>query len=197
MTLILMKKFSLNIFLSLLGFCLIYIATHINLPLPGTEILLSAQTLVLLIVAALLPKYFGILAVGWYLLAGLLGAPVFSNNGHGLEHLIGPTGGYLFGFLLAAIFITLNFKKIYSKKFPYILAIMLLAHAIILLLGWLWLSKSIGLNIAFIKGVQPFIVAGIIKSILAALFVYWVTDTILKLKKNPQQNLLTEDIYKP
>lgn len=50
---------------------------------------------------ALGPKY-GTLAMGLYLLAGTVGLPVFSGGKSGLGHLLGPTGGYLFGFLLSA-----------------------------------------------------------------------------------------------
>ncbi len=182
-----MKKFIPQLLLSLLGSCLIYIATLINIPVPATEIHLSAQTLVIIVLVALLPKYLGVFAVLGYLIAGLGGIPVFSNSGHGIQHLLGPTGGYLCGFFLASIFISYSYQKTYSNKFYYHLVISISAHAIILFLGWLWLSKNIGFSKAFFSGVKPFITAGLIKSLLAALIIYGFTKKITRLKKNPQQ----------
>ena len=167
---------------------LIYLSAKLNIHIPGTEIPQSAQTLAILIIVALLPNYYGVLAVSFYLVAGLLGMPVFSNAGYGLEHILGPTGGYLVGFLLAAIFISISKQKTEFKNIATNFFIMLLAHVIILFFGWLWLSKSIGMNLAFVKGVEPFVIGGIVKSVLAGICVYLVLNNKYLPKKSPKNN---------
>ena len=169
--------------LSILGAGLIYLSAELNFSIPGTPVPQSAQTLVILCVSALFPSYFGILSIALYLIAGLVGLPVFSNSGHGFEHILGPTGGYLIGFLVAGIFIYILKRRKSLTSFPALLIVMLLAHLIILTLGWLWLSKSIGLSMAFSKGVQPFIFGGIVKSFFASVLIYLTFATRLKLKK--------------
>lgn len=183
-----MKKTFYKYILAFIGAGLIYLSAEINLAIPGTPVPQSAQTLVVLVISSLLPSYFGIFSVGLYLIAGLVGLPVFSNSGHGLEHLIGPTGGYLIGFLLAAILIFIIKRSNNSKNLLNLLIVMLLAHVVILTFGWLWLSKSIGIKLAYLKGVQPFIIGGIAKSILAGFLVYLVFNNKYFAKKNPKNN---------
>ena len=176
-----------NYTLAFIGAGLIYLSAEINLSIPGTPVPQSAQTLVVLVSSALLPSYFGILSVALYLIAGSVGLPVFSDSGHGFEHLLGPTGGYLIGFLLAAIFILK--RRAALTTFTNLLVVMLLAHLIILFFGWLWLSKSIGMNLAYVKGVQPFITGGILKSVLASFLVYLVFNIKYFQKKSPKNNI--------
>ena len=184
-----MKKILCNSLLSIIGAGLIYLSAEMNLSIPGTPVPQSAQTLVVLVSSALLPSYYGIFSVALYLIAGLIGFPVFSNYGHGLEHLLGPTGGYLIGFLLAAIFIFILKRRIALSTFTNLLVVMLFAHLIILFFGWLWLSKSIGMNLAFVKGVQPFIIGGIVKSIVASFLVYLIFNNKYFPKKSPKNNI--------
>lgn len=113
-----------------------------------------------------------------YLLAGILGLPVFANGGSGLSHAIGPTGGYLIGFILAALLITVLKNNAFVWKPLNITLAMLSAHLIILLSGWLWLSERIGITDAYVRGVEPFLMGGAIKSILAAVIVIYSLSAI-------------------
>ena len=184
-----MKNTFYKLLLSIIGTCLIYLSAELNLSIPGTTVPQSAQTLVILCISALLPSYFGILSIALYLIAGLVGLPVFSNSGHGVEHILGPTGGYLLGFLVAGILVYKLKRGKLLLKFPALFIVMLLAHVVILTFGWLWLSKSIGMNLAFVKGVQPFIIGGIVKSVLASLVVYLVFNNKYYPKKNPKNKI--------
>ena len=75
---------------------------RLALPIPGTPVPITLQDLGVLLVGILLGPRRGALAVGAYVAAGALGAPVFSNGNGGMAWLMGPTGGYLLAFPPAA-----------------------------------------------------------------------------------------------
>jgi biotin transport system substrate-specific component len=81
---------------------LIAISAQIAIPLPFTPVPLTLQTLVVLAAGVVLGSSRGALAITLYLLEGCAGLPVFSGAASGITHLLGPTGGYLIGFLPAA-----------------------------------------------------------------------------------------------
>lgn len=76
-----------------------------SIPLPGLPAPISFQVFGVYFAGLLLGPVWGGFAMALYLLVGVAGAPVFSNGGAGLGYLLGPTGGYLIGFLLAAVLI--------------------------------------------------------------------------------------------
>jgi biotin transport system substrate-specific component len=78
---------------------------YVSIPLPGLPAPISFQVFGVYFAGLLLGPRWGGFSIGLYLLAGVAGAPVFSNAGSGLGYLLGPTGGYLVGFLLAAVLI--------------------------------------------------------------------------------------------
>lgn len=82
---------------------LIAAGTFISIPLPFSPVPIVLQNFFALISGLILGPLLGGLAVGLYLLAGALGAPVFAGATGGFVHFLGPTGGFLFGYLLAAI----------------------------------------------------------------------------------------------
>jgi len=143
---------------------------------PGSPVPQSGQTLTIILASALLPKPYGILSVVLYLLAGLIGVPVFSDGGSGWTHFSGSTGGYLIGFLVAAVWIQVfaNVKKPLFSFLHY-----LIAHIFILLLGWAWLSRTIGIINAWELGVNPFFNGAIAKSFLALIIVYALKISVL------------------
>jgi len=78
---------------------------QVSIPLPGLPAPISFQMFGVYVAGLLLGPLWGGLAITLYLLVGVAGAPVFSNGGAGLAYLLGPKGGYLVGFLLAAVLI--------------------------------------------------------------------------------------------
>lgn len=78
---------------------------YVSIPLPGLPAPVSFQVFGVYFAGLLLGPRWGGFSMALYLLVGIAGAPVFSNGGAGLAYLVGPTGGYLIGFLLAAILI--------------------------------------------------------------------------------------------
>lgn len=117
---------------------------------------------------ALGPKH-GALAVALYLLAGTIGLPVFSGGKSGLGHLLGPTGGYLFGFVLSAWLCGLARTK--DQTIPWISGLLYGCAALIVAYGvgvtWLKFTLSIEWYKAVSLGVIPFIPWDAIKIVVA------------------------------
>jgi biotin transport system substrate-specific component len=103
---------------------------------------------------------------------GALGLPIFSGAGSGLPYLFGPTGGYLLGFVIAALF-SGRFIKYAGIKPALVFAIFCLSDLILLLSGAIWLKFYLTLNFnrAFLLGVAPFLAGDMLKA-LAATAIY-------------------------
>lgn len=103
-----------------------------------------------------------------YLLLGFVGLPVFSNFSGGPGKLLGPTGGYLIGFILMALISGLFIELFYGKVSMYILGL-LLASAANYLLGTVWLSYQLDLTFyqALTIGVFPYLIGDAIKIAIA------------------------------
>ena len=77
------------------------------IPVPFSPVVLSLQTVIVNLIALILKPIQAFYCVGIYLLMGAIGLPVFSGGTSGLGKLLGPTGGFYFGFLLSAVAISL------------------------------------------------------------------------------------------
>ena len=144
------------------------ILAPLSIPLPFSPVPLTLTNLVIMVTAYLLgPRLAGISCL-LYLLLGIAGLPVFSAYGSGIAKVIGPTGGYLVGFLPLSPAAGAIFE--YMEK-P-VLRIALLAAATLFLLylpGTAWLAFQAGLTFsqALFMGVIPYIPGDILKIILA------------------------------
>ena len=85
-----------------IGALLVALAAQVAVPVPFTPVPMTLQPLAVLVVGGLLGAAGGLAALTTYLALGLLGLPVFAGGSSGAVHLIGPTGGYLLAFPLAA-----------------------------------------------------------------------------------------------
>jgi biotin transport system substrate-specific component len=85
-----------------LGAVLVAIAAQVAVPVPFSPVPMTLQPLAVLVVGGLLGAAGGLSALVLYLLLGILGLPVFAGGASGVLHLVGPTGGYLLGFPIAA-----------------------------------------------------------------------------------------------
>mgnify|MGYP000979442937 CR=1 FL=1 len=74
---------------------------QIAIPVPGSPVPVTGQTLGVLVLGTAYGSTLGFTTFAVYMLAGIAGAPVFANSGHGLDRLVGATGGYLVGMLVA------------------------------------------------------------------------------------------------
>src|SRR3990167_2024777 len=107
----------------------------IKIPLGFTPVPITLQTLVVLLSGAMLGPYYGALAMILYVTVGALGLPVFAGGGSGIGALLGPTGGYLFSYFIAAFVIgkVVQMRK-KPKYFDYVIA-MVAGTIIIYVLG--------------------------------------------------------------
>lgn len=144
-------------------------AAQVRIPLPFTPVPITAQTAVVLLSGAVLGAGWGVTSMGLYLLAGVLGAPVFAGGAAGPAAVLGPTGGYLLAFLLVPIVVgtALDHQAGVARRFLVFLA----ASGIILLWGMLQLALAMELSLgrAFILGVAPFLAGDLVKVAVAAL----------------------------
>lgn len=90
---------------------LIAVSGFIAFPLPGTPVPIVLQNMMPILASGLLGGLYGTASTVLFLITGLLGLPVFSGGRGGLTHLLGPTGGFLIGYLAAAAFLIIFFRK--------------------------------------------------------------------------------------
>jgi biotin transport system substrate-specific component len=147
----------------------IALAARIAVPLPFSPVPVTGQTLAVLLVGALLGSRRGALSVLAYLTEGAMGLPVFAGGAAGVSRLIGPTGGYLLGFVIAAFLTGWLAERGWDRRFATTLAMMGMGNAAIYLLGLPYLASFVGVGHVLALGLYPFVVGDIAKSILAAL----------------------------
>ena len=143
------------------------LAAHIRLYLPFSPVPVTFQTFVVFLSVVFVGKR-AIAALAAYLILGLAGLNVFSS-GAGFSYLVGPTGGYIIGFFLAALLL-IKTLPLQRTLFWYILSFVA-ADALILISGSLWLTLTMKVSFgqALTLGALPFIYGDTLKIILAAL----------------------------
>lgn len=148
-----------------LGVALLAICSQIIIPMK--PIFISLQTVAVIFIGLTYNKTTAPLTILSYITLGVIGVPVFGEFSSGAYILFGPTAGYLTGFLIAVyVMASLKDKIFTSNKLLNQISLCLIGNIIIISLGWMWLTKLIGASGAFYGGVLPFIIPGIIKSIL-------------------------------
>ena len=143
---------------------------------------MTLQPLAVLMIAMLCGRNISVSAVSLYLFQGMIGLPVFAYGG-GLPYLLGPTGGFLFGFLLASIIIGELADRGWGKYLFKSVVAMLIGLLVIYICGVLQLSFLKGFDFAIINGLKPFIVGDLYKLILAALLLPQIWKLVNKTNK--------------
>ena len=158
----------LNAISIILGSLLIAILAQISFYIPFSPVPLTGQTIGVFIIGGILGPKKGVFCILAYLIEGLVGLPVFANMSAGFLVLIGPTAGYLYSFIPAVIMIGYFTNLNTKNKFWINTLICILITFFILCFGTLYLSNFIGFQKAFNAGFYPFIVIGVIKSIISS-----------------------------
>ncbi len=143
-----------------LGVALLTLASKVQVPF--WPVPMTLQTLAVLMIGATAGARLGGVTVLAWLGLGAVGVPVFAT-GAGLAYMAGATGGYLAGFLLAAVIVGYLADKGYGRTVASALLILLVGEAVIFALGTGWLSMIIGAEKAVAAGLMPFIPAEILK----------------------------------
>ena len=153
---------------SIVGSFLLAISSKVQIPL--TPVPVTLQTLVLLVMSMFLGWRGAVGATSLYLFQGAIGLPVFAHGG-GFVILFGPTGGYLFGFLIASLVVGYLAEKGWDKSVVLTFTSMTIGTLIIYLFGVIWLSYLKDLNTALVFGLLPFITPDILKICLGTCLV--------------------------
>ncbi len=129
--------------------------------IPFVPVPFTLQTLFVLLSGAVMRRY-AVLPTGLYVLMGMLGIPVFHSGSAGIGILLGPTGGYILGFIPGAFVTGIFFE--HRERIARVLGIVL-GEGVIFLCGMSWLSLSTGISptTAFLIGVLPFIPGDVVK----------------------------------
>jgi biotin transport system substrate-specific component len=151
----------MTVYASLLA-ALIAAGAYLAIPIGPVPVVL--QNLFVFLAGLLLGSRWGIASVGVYLFAGALGLPVFAGGIGGVGRLVGPTGGYLVGYLPAVFIIGLIAEKAKTNAFIEVIA-MVCGTIIIYLFGvaWLKILTHMTLSKTLAIGVYPFLLGDIIK----------------------------------
>ena len=151
------------------GSLLIALSAYLKIQLPFSPVPITGQTLAVLLVGASLGAKKGGLSVLAYLGEGLIGLPVFAGGASGPAYLLGPTGGYLAGFAVAAFAVGWLAERGWDRHVGLTLAAMLIGNLLIYLLGLAWLSVYVGVGQALPLGFYPFLAGDAIKLLLAGI----------------------------
>lgn len=150
------------------GSLLIGLCAQVKILLPFSPVPITGQTFAVLMIGTLLGPWRGNLAVLAYIIEGAVGLPVFALGG-GFTVLIGPTGGYLVGFVPAAYITGLLAQKGWDRRIGTTVLAMVLGNIVIYAFGLFWLCCLMGINRAVLSvGLYPFIVGDLLKIALAA-----------------------------
>ena len=158
------------ILISVVGTILLTISAKVKIPFYPVP--MTMQTFVVLFLGISFGYKIGVATVILYLLEGIVGLPVFSNSpekGLGIAYFVGPTMGYLIGFVFASFLA--GYLK-YNSNFVFTFIKLTLTTSIIYILGVLWLGNLIGWEKPILQlGVFPFLLAELFKILLLTLLV--------------------------
>ena len=165
------KSLAADIVLVLAGTALTSVAAQLQIP--ASPVPFTFQTLAVLLVGSVLGTVRSVLSLALYAVLGTF-LPIYSNQGVGLDHLFGATGGYIISFVVAAAVVGFLAEKGWSKSLPLMIASYAIGTAIIYLIGasWLtygWLQGDWTKGLAL--GVTPFLIWDVVKAVIAGALV--------------------------
>ena len=168
--------------------CLVGLVAQIRMIVPWSPVPVTGQTFAVFLAAVLLGRWWGGISIAAYIGLGVLGVPWFTGFNSGLAYLAGPTGGYIIGFILAALFLGyFTDKYIRARSFLSMTALMLFANFVLvyipgLLQLGLWLKLVGGEAVTLVSllgmGLLPFIAGDVTKAVLAAAIARGVTPKL-------------------
>ena len=147
------------------------VSSYINIPLPFSPVPITAQLLVVFMIALLLRPKCAVITVLVWLLLGVIGLPVFAGGNGGIGALAGPTGGYIVGYLLAGWIVSAVCVQV-TKEYQKAIAMILIGLPIVYLAGTFWLKAVTGISwqAVLVTGVLAYVPGDIAKAV-AAIFV--------------------------
>lgn len=161
---------------ALFGVCLLTLSAKVQVPF--WPVPMTMQTLVVLMLGMAYGSRLAAATVFAYLLAGAAGLPVFAGTperGIGLAYMMGPTAGFLVGFVIAAWVVGFLAERGWDRSFLTCALAMIAGHVVISLSGVVWLAVLMGSTKAIDIGLMPFLASSALKTALgtAAMPVIW------------------------
>lgn len=154
------------------GAALTAVAAQISIPMWPVPI--TGQTFAVLLVGTTLGAARGALSMTLYMLLGAFGLPIFTAGKSGLAYIAGPTGGYLIGFVLAALVVGWLAQRQWDRKVLGAAVSFLVGTVVIYSVGLAWLSVALGqlgrpndIAATLQAGLYPFIPGDILKAVAA------------------------------
>src|SRR3989344_4649866 len=147
-----------------------FLGVMANIQIPLWPVPITMQTFGVFAIAFFFGSRKGFLSILAYVLAGLVGFGVFAGHSSGMKVLLGPSGGYIIGFLFMAFFVGLMIENGYGRSRKNILMCMLAGEVILYVFGLAGLWYYLG-SVPFLKvlqfGLFPFIIGDTIKAMAA------------------------------
>jgi biotin transport system substrate-specific component len=171
-----------SVLLALIGAAALYVSAKVKVPFWPVE--MTLQTMVVLLIGATYGWRLAGATVALYLAQGAMGMPVFTGTpekGIGIAYMAGPTGGYLLGFLVSAVFTGWALERMGTRNVFAIGAAMLIANAMLFALGLLWLGTLFGWDKPILAwGFYPFVLGDLVKVALAASLVAGISRLVTR-----------------
>ena len=161
------KEFFKSIFFVLSGVIFLSIMSQLIIPLYFTPVPISLGSFGVMLIALLYGRKLGTATVLSYVVAGSFGAPIFA--GFKADSVFSPTGGYILGYIVAALILGFLFDKGIAKSYVKTFLSLLLVSVIIFILGALVLMLFVPIKNVFMAGVLPFIPGDMLKVVAATL----------------------------
>jgi biotin transport system substrate-specific component len=154
--------------LVLAGVALTAVLAQVTVPLWPVPI--TGQTLAVLLVGSSLGMARGAISMALYGVLGAVGLPIFSDGAAGLAVLLGPTGGYIVGFVAAAALVGRLAERRWDRGVLKAAATFVVGTGVTFAFGLPWLAIALGLDLAqtLEAGLYPFVIGGLVKSAIAA-----------------------------
>jgi biotin transport system substrate-specific component len=165
------------VILAVVGSLLLWASAKVQVPF--WPVPMTMQPMVVLLIGALYGPRLGVATILLYLAEGAVGLPVFAGTparGIGLPYMMGPTGGYMVGWLFAAGFAGWVVSR--TRGAVPVLLGLTVSMALIYAFGFAWLANAIGVEKAFVGGVVPFVVGDLVKIALATAIVLGVVRSV-------------------
>lgn len=153
-----------------LGVLLTAVLAQISVPVPGSPVPITGQTLAVVLTAAALGPVRGIAVQVVYMACALVGLPFYSEASGGVDVVFGATGGYVVGFIPAAFLIGLAARQGMDRNPLKAVPLFIAGQAVIFAVGvpWLAVSADMSATQALDAGFYPFILGGLVKAGVAA-----------------------------
>ena len=162
-----------DIALVVAGTALVAVLAQVAIPLWPVPV--TGQTLAVLLVGASLGAARGAASLSLYAVLGGLGLPIYSDASGGWSVLLGPTGGYIIGFIVSAALVGWAAERSWDRGWYKPIITFIGGSLVVFAIGLPWLAVSLGqlglpndLQSVLIAGFYPFIIGGLIKAAIAA-----------------------------